>query len=419
MLRLDCEAKDYDWGRPVATSEVAQLARAAGKELDAARPWAELWMGTHPSGPSRVKRTGALLSDWLARHPEALGDRVARRFGGGLPFLFKVLSVETALSIQAHPDKPLAAKLHAERPHAYRDANHKPEMALAIEDFGALCGFVPLGELARALRDYPELAGVVGEDLCAPVLAGPPEDGEAARAALRGAFTALMTADAGAARGAVERLAARLGRVRDREPWRFGLKDSLVLRLHAQYPGDVGVLAAFFLNYVRLAAGEALYLPANEPHAYVWGQIVECMATSDNVVRAGLTPKLRDTDVLCEMLTYATGPPPVLTRGAGDVSVYAPPFDEFQVAAAEAGPGGSVALPESAGASLLLVLRGGATATVAGGPAAADALEGAGGEPLDVRRGDVFLVPAGAAVTLGAHGDGVVAYLASVNDRAL
>ena len=65
------------------------------------------------------------------------------------------------------------------------------------------------------------------------------------------------------------------------------------------------MLASYFLNLVTLAPGQAMYLPANEPHAYVSGELVEAMAASDNVIRAGLTPKLRDTSVLCSSLTYS------------------------------------------------------------------------------------------------------------------
>lgn len=82
------------------------------------------------------------------------------------------------------------------------------------------------------------------------------------------------------------------------------MKEKLVLRLEKQYPADIGILAALFLNYLRLRPGEALYLGADEPHAYLEGDCIECMATSDNVVRAGLTPKERDVETLCSMLTY-------------------------------------------------------------------------------------------------------------------
>ena len=81
-------------------------------------------------------------------------------------------------------------------------------------------------------------------------------------------------------------------------------KEQLVLSLERQYGDDIGVIAALFFNYVKLSPGEALYIGANEPHAYLSGECIECMATSDNVVRAGLTPKYRDVQTLCSMLTY-------------------------------------------------------------------------------------------------------------------
>lgn len=81
-------------------------------------------------------------------------------------------------------------------------------------------------------------------------------------------------------------------------------KERLALELEEQYPDDVGVISSFFFNYVKLNPGEALYLGPNEPHAYLSGECIECMATSDNVVRAGLTPKFRDVSTLCSMLTY-------------------------------------------------------------------------------------------------------------------
>ena len=80
--------------------------------------------------------------------------------------------------------------------------------------------------------------------------------------------------------------------------------DNLFLRLCDQFPGDVGCFVIYFLNVVRLSPGEAMFLGPNVPHAYLSGDCVECMACSDNVVRAGLTPKLIDVEVLCNMLVY-------------------------------------------------------------------------------------------------------------------
>lgn len=270
-------------------------------------------MGTHPSGPAVISGSdGKTLKAWLGDHPEALGAATRQRFGatGGvdLPYLFKVLSVRTALSIQSHPDKALAERLHASNPKEYRDDNHKPEMALALESFEALCGFVAPEELKAALRDNGELRLAVGEAESDAFLAA---EGEAAlRGALKAAFASLMTADEGKVKGAISALVARLeakrgggggGKGGDGSAAANGssgkggngsggapllsAKEALVLRLNEQYPGDVGVLSAFFLNLVSLDAGAAIYLAANEPHAYVSGEIVECMAASDNVIR--------------------------------------------------------------------------------------------------------------------------------------
>ncbi len=102
--------------------------------------------------------------------------------------------METALSIQSHPDKKLAERLHAERPHVYKDSNHKPEMALSLTDFEALCGFVQHEELCAALEAHPELRACVGEEnVSAALLAG--EDASVRKDALKQAFTALMTCD--------------------------------------------------------------------------------------------------------------------------------------------------------------------------------------------------------------------------------
>lgn len=134
MLRLQCEVKKYDWGHRGSTSLVAELAANgdAQLEIDPGAPYAELWMGAHVSGPSLTSLSHESLTSWLSRHPSVLGEEVLLKYGVHLPFLFKVLSVQKSLSIQSHPDKKLAERLHAERPGIYKDPNHKPEIALAV-----------------------------------------------------------------------------------------------------------------------------------------------------------------------------------------------------------------------------------------------------------------------------------------------
>ena len=380
-------------------------------------------MGTHPSAPSVLAADPSTpLAAWLASHPTAVGTATATHFDGAadrLPFLFKVLAVRTALSIQSHPDKALAGKLREAKPELYPDANHKPEMAIAVgHDFTALCGFAPVGDIVAVLESTPELARVVGEGPVAHLSAAAvKKDADAAKPALRAAFTALMTAEESAYGAAVDDLVARLTQAKE-EGNNLSDHDALALTLASQYPRDVGVLASYFLNYVRLADGQALALAANEPHAYVSGTLVECMAASDNVIRAGLTPKPRDTDALCASLIYGSGVP-VLTPGVPVqeyVTRYAPPFDEFEVqhlalpSSAAAPP--STLLPPFPGPSILLVTGGAGTLTATATPlAGVEGLESA----LSVSRGDVIFLPAG--TPLSVTGAGLTAWIATVNGR--
>ncbi|CAL8468083.1 g7622 [Coccomyxa elongata] len=422
MLRLKCPVQNYAWGRKPDTaggktgSEVAALAAGAGVEIDPEKPYAELWMGTHPSGPATViGLDGMTLSQWLSNHPSALGD-AHEYFGNGIPFLFKVLSVETALSIQSHPDKALAEKLHAERPDVYKDDNHKPEMAIALTDFEALCGFVEHGELVHALTSVPELRSVVGETAATAVETSP------TKATLKTAFSALMTADTSSVATAIQALTKRLQA--ERRP--LTAKENLVLRLNEQYPLDVGVLSAFFLNYVTLKPGQAIYLAANVPHAYVTGELVECMATSDNVIRAGLTPKLRDTPVLCESLTYDQGPPEVLEGTAPSTSrpwtlVYAPPFDEFEVLkvripGTELAVGLQEAMVSTPGPQILLVREGRGRAFTRN-PPKAEADRKVELQEVALAKGGVVFIPANTPFVLEAMKTGCEVWVASVNER--
>ncbi|CAI7795822.1 unnamed protein product [Closterium sp. NIES-54] len=438
ILRMRCVAQTYDWGIKGSGSTVGRLyALGTSGSAEAAKddvPYAELWMGTHPSGPSLVLPSAQpdevdascpalvkadvaagepqLLQEWLDAHPEALGATVQHKWPGQLPFLFKVLSVAKALSIQAHPDKRLAERLHATQPKNYKDANHKPEMALAVTNFEALCGFVTSRELRESIQSVPELRMAIGEHTADSVLRaskngvngvnGAHEAQECAeRRAFKDAFRALMTQDGAVIEKHLSSLVARLqAESKERE---LSDKEQLVQRLEHQYPGDVGVLSAFFLNHVTLLPGQAICLAANEPHAYLAGECIECMAASDNVVRAGLTPKYRDTDTLTSMLTYNQGRPQLLNgdRVTPHVTLYTPPFEEFEVEKITVPLGQTAALPEISGPSILLVFRGSGAISVA--PAngltkvhgCAAAVAAAPSYVQGVHVGDIFFVPAG------------------------
>jgi mannose-6-phosphate isomerase len=163
--------------------------------------------------------------------------------------------------------------------------------------FVALCSFVSVEELAEALKTVPEIEMVVGHDAIDAYLASSPAD---AKAALKCLYSKVARADEETVNRSVGALVKRLeGSSRD-----LSKKEKLVLRLNKDYPLDIGILSVFFLNHVELHPGEAIFLDANEPHSYLSGELMEVMATSDNVVRMGLTPKLKDVEILLEMLTY-------------------------------------------------------------------------------------------------------------------
>ncbi|CAM9799990.1 unnamed protein product, partial [Ectocarpus sp. 8 AP-2014] len=211
MEVLQSSVQQYAWGKKGSDSVVAKL-KGLGDAEYTVKPeenYAEMWIGTHPSGPSRVVRDGSpgpLLKEILDDNPHVLG---AIRWKGDLPFLFKVISISKALSIQAHPDKRLAERLHAERPDVYKDDNHKPEMAVTLSDFEGLCGFRPFYEIVWNLHAYPELRSMVSYGaLKAVCKAG--DDVERQRSALKKLFGSFVKCDKNVVRTQVAALVSRL-----------------------------------------------------------------------------------------------------------------------------------------------------------------------------------------------------------------
>lgn len=358
LFRIDCGYQNYDWGKTGSSSAVAQFAAKSNPAttIDESKPYAELWMGTHPSVPSKVvddaSLEGKVLREVVGSNPaEYLHPSVVEKFGSDkeLPFLFKVLSIEKVLSIQAHPDKALAKQLHASDPKNYPDDNHKPEMAIAVTDFEGFCGFKPLDQIAATLQAVPELYEIIGAETVKEFTEGIKPDAEvgsvddnANRKLLQKVFGNLMKTD----EIVIAEKAASLVKRAEAEPLTFDKLASelaeLILRLNKQFPNDIGLFCGcLLLNHVRLSVGEAMFLQAKDPHAYISGDIIECMAASDNVVRAGFTPKFKDVKNLVEMLTYSYDsvekqkmPLLPFAKSSGDAVrsvLYDPPIAEFSV----------------------------------------------------------------------------------------
>lgn len=313
VVRLEGAVRRYEWGSPTAIPELL------GVEPDG-RPVAELWFGAHPDDPSTAPDHGATLDELIAADPvHAVGSSVIERFGERLPFLLKVLAADRALSIQVHPTLEqartgFAAEDAAGVPRAapqrnYRDPNHKPELICALTRFEALCGFRPVAETQALLAelDVPELGFLAG------ALAGP--------APLRTAFTAVLEHDDVASLvAALVPAAGRLGRHSDLA--------RVVELTSTDFPGDVGVVLSLLLNYVRLDPGEAIFLGAGNVHAYLRGTGVEIMATSDNVLRCGLTPKHIDVDELVSVTDFSELADP---RWPATNGVFAVPVADFRM----------------------------------------------------------------------------------------
>ncbi|KAL8161122.1 hypothetical protein V2J09_012611 [Rumex salicifolius] len=410
LQKLRCSVQSYNWGRIGPDTAVAKLYAAnSGVAVDPLKPYAEFWMGTHESGPSFVvkKRTILLnpresqpsdedvrsaigdlngdghakslestldekavlkvngdgdcgfetetLKSWIQKNPSVLGDRVLEKWGCDLPFLFKVLSVAKPLSIQAHPDKVLAEELHKLHPNIYKDGNHKPEMAIALTEFEALYGFLEIKEFKDALQRFPEIECMV--DKRDKFLEIDDNDDESIKDAVKSLFRGIMSASQDLVSQVLSKMKSRLNLISKDE---LTPKEQLVLRLEEEYPEDVGVIAAYFMNYVKLKPGQALYLGANELHAYLSGDCFECMATSDNVVRAGLTPKQREVETLCSMLTYNMGVATTLEGIAVNeyTKRYCPPFEEFEVDQCNLPEGKSSTFAMTPGPSIFVVVEG-------------------------------------------------------------
>ncbi|WP_149548929.1 mannose-6-phosphate isomerase, class I [Streptomyces marokkonensis] len=318
MDRLDNTIRPYAWGSTTA------IPRLLGTE-PTGEPQAEMWMGAHPGAPSRTGR--GTLVEVIDTDPEReLGPDSVARFGPRLPFLLKLLAAGAPLSLQVHPDLAQAKEGYADEesrgvpvtaPHRnYKDANHKPELVCALTEFDGLCGF------RDPLRTAELLDGLAVDSLkpYVDLLHAHPEE-----AALREVLTAILTADPEEMARTVTETAAACDRLGgDYAPY---------ADIAHHYPGDPGVIAALLLNHVRLQPGEALFLGAGVPHAYLNGLGVEIMANSDNVLRCGLTPKHVDVPELLRIVRFEAGDPGVLRPEAGPdgEEVYETPIDEFRL----------------------------------------------------------------------------------------
>jgi mannose-6-phosphate isomerase len=340
---LDCTVMPYAWGSRTAIADLR------GRPSPSSEPEAELWMGAHPMAPSRLSRNGqeidlgALIASSATRE---LGDEVEATYGPRLPFLMKLLAAAQPLSLQAHPNAEQARLGFAEEDRrgiprdaanrSYKDSSHKPELLCALVPVEALCGF---RRVSDTLRLFDELAVRELETLLTPLRKAPGREG---LAALFGTLMTMQKDDG--ARIVTATVAACRKKLAAGAPG-FRREAEWANKLAELYPGDVGVVSALLSNLVELAPDEALYLGAGNLHAYLSGFGVEVMASSDNVLRGGLTTKHVDVPQLMRVLDFADGPVSPIRARAIDAHerVWDTPAREFRLSAIElSGPDDAV-----------------------------------------------------------------------------
>jgi mannose-6-phosphate isomerase len=328
IFRLEGVVQHYAWG---GYDFIPALLHRSNEE---ARPFAEYWMGAHDNAPAQVvtNREKERLSDLIVKEPtKVLGEEVYKKFGR-LPYLLKILDVKDMLSIQVHPDKKSAEQAFGEEnkkglplqapQRNYKDANHKPELMLALSDFWLLHGFKSKEKLLQVMEETPEL---------------------------RFLTTVFNTEGYGALYQRVmempqaevnDRLHPLLDRIRPlytQNKLSKGDEDFWAARAALTYNRgndiDRGIFSVYFFNLVHCKPDEAVFQAAGVPHAYLEGQNVEIMANSDNVLRGGLTPKHIDVAELIKHIKFEETTPKILSgQKRNNVErVYKTPAPDFEL----------------------------------------------------------------------------------------
>lgn len=422
VIQLECGCNNYPWGKQGNESLAAKFAASTpgGKfKLDESKEYAEMWMGTYPTTPSHILSNGKDLQEHLNANKEKLiGKPILDKFGADLPYLpkvlfstssihthfwipiltsyFQILSIAKALPLQIHPDKGLAAKLHKQDPEKFGDANHKPEIAVALSKFEVFVGWKPLSDIQSLFTSVPVLTS--------KFLKSPSDtiDKETLKSIVH---KILSLSD-----NEVKSIYDNLKDIPSNKFPNASYIPALLPRLASQYSAsDPGNLVALLtMNYLILEKGDAIYVPADGIHAYLSGDIVECMARSDNVLNTGFCPRAdRDSvDLFSAALTFSpVGKNESILKSqasskgkSGKTKVLAPPMSEFNMLVMELKKGEKETLERLEGPSIMVVTGGKGTMK-------------AGEEKFEVKEGYVFFVGVGTELEFEAE-EGLEAHIA-------
>jgi len=350
--QLTGTVKHYDWG---GTSFIPSLLNIKNEEN---KPFAEYWLGVHPQADCEVIYADGsvhLLRDYFSTaSPTALGEYVARRFGT-IPYLLKALDVKDMLSIQVHPSKADAVKDFADEnakgivlsspQRNYKDDNHKPELMVAMGDFWLLHGFKPEKEMKEILTNVPELKSLL------PIFI---------QSGYNGLYKYVMELPQQEVNAQLQPLLDRIiplykdGKLKRSEADYWAAKGALTF----SQPGktDRGIFSVYLFNLLELRRGEAIFQDAGVPHAYLEGRNIEIMASSDNVLRGGLTNKHIDVkELLKHVKCEATHPRILKGEKAGAELIYKTPAPDFELSSFILHDGDSISFVPQTAEILLLV----------------------------------------------------------------
>lgn len=353
-------------------------------------------MGDYPVLPAKALKTGEKLHKIVDENKEQLlGKQCIEKFGGVVPFLPKILSIAKALPLQIHPDKELATKLHKQNPEQFTDDNHKPEIAIALGPFEVFAGWKPTAKIQSLFDSLPPLQKFLPEK-------SSKIDNDVLRKVV---LTILQSSDS-----SIKECQQELAKIPKEQYGKQAYILDVLPRLQEQYsiedPGNL--VALITMNFLTLSDGDAIYVPADAPHAYLSGDIVECMARSNNVLNTGFCPRAdRDNiELFSRALTFSPhSASEVLlstkksSRGKNGKTVeYAPPMSEFNMLKTELKGEENEIISNIAGPSVLFATSGAGTLK-------------AGGEDLEIKEGYIYFAGQGVEVELQAE-KGLVVYRA-------
>ena len=301
IIRLENSYQHYDWGTDSDITKILGIRAPAGN-----LPLAELWVGAHPNLPSFAVEYNLPLDQLIEQNPQAILGEHCQLMANKLPYLFKILSAKQALSIQVHPSKAQAEigfKLEqqagiktTDKNCNYKDDNHKPELMYALTHFSAMAGFRPVQQMAQALA---KLDVELFTPWCIKLLAATEQSESTQQQIVEEFYACLLYLEQGPLELACAQAVARAKQLAETDVELYW-----VAELYRIYGVDSGIFFPLILNLIVLQPGQAIFLGAGCPHAYLQGTGIEVMANSDNVLRGGLTQKFMDRQELIKVTRY-------------------------------------------------------------------------------------------------------------------